>query len=118
MKLLTDRDDIATLIEEWAVQSDGYIDQILVNSVRGVAYGLVVPAQQKHPTVLKIFLRDTGEQKEIPAPDNAFFSYLTEHPQLQIAVVVSFSQPVDNRYDWHFGIDENRLMLFRDCPAY
>jgi len=53
-----------------------------------------------------------------PPPDGWIFSYLTDYPKINIAVVCSSHSVVEIWQDWHFGIDLKNGNLFRYCPAY
>lgn len=59
-----------------------------------------------------------GNLKFKTTPPKGFtFSYLTEHPEIEVAVVGSSSEKIEGWYDWHFSINGKTGELKRWCPA-
>lgn len=61
----------------------------------------------------------SGEERFNLFPPQGFsFSYLTNHPEVEIAIVCSSENSIEGWYDWHFSLDIKTGNLKRYCPAY
>lgn len=54
---------------------------------------------------------------DLSPPKGFLFSYLTKHPEVEVAVVCSSDDRIEGWYDWHFKIDPETGCLQRWCPA-
>jgi hypothetical protein len=67
---------------------------------------------------LEVYSSSGDQIATIYAPESFSFSYLIKHPEVGTAVVAGSNQKVDGWYDWHFGYDEKKNVIFRHCPSY
>jgi hypothetical protein len=79
---------------------------------------LALAGEGNYPSTLLGYNVDGTPKFEVTAPAGYIFSYITEHPEVGVAVVCGGNEKVDGWYDWHFAIDTKTGKLTRHCPAY
>lgn len=90
--------------------------QILADEIKDLVFTLADGVVEQNQ--LNVFSKHGVLIRSLEPPEGYRFSYLTHHPEVNIAVVASADTKVDGWYDWHFGYDETKKELFRHCPAY
>jgi hypothetical protein len=79
---------------------------------------IVLVGQDKNPSKMKGFLSNGVLKFEHSPPEGFMFSFLTEHPDIGLAVVCGATNKVNGWYDWHFSINPKTGDMKRYCPAY
>lgn len=98
------------------------VDSKAIQALADTKKDLIIVLRKTDEDVDLLEVRIIGPEGKIianlKAPESFTLSYLTHHPELGVAVVAGANERIDGWYDWHFGCDVEKTILFRHCPAY